>query len=942
MAVDIGPKIGVDGEKEFRQQLNNINTTLRTLGTEMQKVTSEFSENANGQEALRRKNEVLNKSIDEQRKKLEMVQQALQESTEKFGENSSKTQQWQQVVNRTETALNNLENELAQNVKALDEMDKGLRDTETGLKKVDDQSLEQVRKELRDTTENGVMYMSGALAGLAGAFAAAAESSREYRTDQAKLTTAFEEANFSADQAKNTYMELYGLLGEDDTSVEAANHIAALTDSEEELAHWTGDILPGVFARFGDSLPLEGLTEAANETARVGQVTGPLADALNWAGISEDKFNESLAACADEQERARLITKTLTDEYGSASAAFKETNAETIEANKAQARLTDSIARLGAVAEPTLTRLKNTLADVIETIADAVDSFNDLPEGAQNAILAIGGIGIAAGPTIKGINSARDGIKNLSKNLRTFFSPAKAAATATASVGTAATAATTGVTGITSAFKAFSAVLAANPIMLVVSALGLLATGIGIYISKTEGASAETQEFQNHIRETRDAVAEYKDTMSDLNEQRDAAIAESESEFNYYEGLKRELDGIVDKNGQVKVGYEQRAQTITSLLSDALGVEIEMTGGVIEQYDKLADSIDNVIAKKRAEAYMAAEEPAYQEAIKNEQTLIENLAIARRNLMDAEARYNDAKEQNDKNAITSTKTVLTQMEKLYDEALADYEDNNEAIRGYEEDMLAFQNGNYEQIYSVATGTEKAISEMTKSEAQKRLDYVRSEKETYKQLYEETGNETMRVTLEAYEQEEQELVKHLDSMATTAKTNTSLPSAMKNLASSGLSALNSVNWKSSGKNIGENVAAGISTGMQAAQTFARAAKKVADSVMNSLKKAFDSHSPSKRAADEIGIFVPAGIAEGEIKGLPYIAAANKKIEAEMNKINVLQSRFTMATRAQSLPAESRAINVTVYSVLDGKIVSKSVQKDITNTQGAMLRAKGALV
>lgn len=73
MAVDIGPKIGIDGEKEFRQQLNDINTTLKTLGTEMKKVSSEFQENGNSQEALRKKNEVLNKTIDEQKKKLEMV-----------------------------------------------------------------------------------------------------------------------------------------------------------------------------------------------------------------------------------------------------------------------------------------------------------------------------------------------------------------------------------------------------------------------------------------------------------------------------------------------------------------------------------------------------------------------------------------------------------------------------------------------------------------------------------------------------------------------------------------------------------------------------------------------------------------------------------------------------------------------------------------------------
>ena len=117
--------------------------------------------------------------------------------------------------------------------------------------------------------------------GLATAFLATAETSREYRTDQAKLTSAFKTAGYSAETAKEAFLEIYSLMGEDDTAVEAANHLAELTKNEEDLAKWTGTILPGVFAKFGDSLPLEGLTEAANETAKVGKVTGPLADALN-------------------------------------------------------------------------------------------------------------------------------------------------------------------------------------------------------------------------------------------------------------------------------------------------------------------------------------------------------------------------------------------------------------------------------------------------------------------------------------------------------------------------------------------------------------------------------------------------------------------------------------------------------------------------------------
>lgn len=149
---------------------------------------------------------------------------------------------------------------------------------------------------------------------LATAWVAAIEGSREYRTEMGKLDTAFTTNGHSSEAATKTYRDLQAVLGDTDVSVEAANHLAVMTDNEKDLQTWTG-ICTGVFATFGDSLPIEGLTEAANETAKVGQVTGPLADALNLAGISEDEFNEKLAACTTEQERQKLIMDTLNGTY---------------------------------------------------------------------------------------------------------------------------------------------------------------------------------------------------------------------------------------------------------------------------------------------------------------------------------------------------------------------------------------------------------------------------------------------------------------------------------------------------------------------------------------------------------------------------------------------------------------------------------------------------
>ena len=211
-------------------------------------------------------------------------------------------------------------------------------------------------------------------AALGTAWIAAIEGSREYRTEMGKLDTAFTTNGHSSKAAKQTYSELQAVLGETDVAVEAANHLAVMTTNEKDLKTWT-EICTGVYATFGDSLPIEGLTEAANETAKVGQVTGPLADALNWAGISEDAFNDKLAKCSNEQERQKLIMDTLNGTYKDASTRYQETNKDILAANKAQEKLTAAFAELGRIGEPILTAIKDKVAEFVTAAAPHLENL---------------------------------------------------------------------------------------------------------------------------------------------------------------------------------------------------------------------------------------------------------------------------------------------------------------------------------------------------------------------------------------------------------------------------------------------------------------------------------------------------------------------------------------------------------------------------------------
>lgn len=222
---------------------------------------------------------------------------------------------------------------------------------------------------------------AGAVIG--GAWLAAIEGSREYRTEMGKLDTAFVTNGHSSEAAKRTYSDLNSVLGDSGQAVEAANHLALLTDNEKDLGTWT-DICTGVYATFGASLPIEGLTEAANETAKVGEVTGPLADALNWAGISEDEFNDKLAKCSGEQERQKLIMDTLNGTYSKAADQYKKTNKDVIAAEKAQEKLTDAFAEFGRIGEPILTLIKSKVADMVAAAIPHLENFiNKIKDAAR-------------------------------------------------------------------------------------------------------------------------------------------------------------------------------------------------------------------------------------------------------------------------------------------------------------------------------------------------------------------------------------------------------------------------------------------------------------------------------------------------------------------------------------------------------------------------------
>ena len=389
---EIGGKFTIDIE-DLKNGITQANRLMRLADSEFKAAAAGMGNWADSAKGLTAKQKQLNAVVDLQDAKVSALEKEYARVAEAQGENSAAATNLKIRINNETAAREKNRAELEKVNSALDELKKDSDDAADATNDLADKEKKAAKagKDAGDSTESfgvkakkaakaGIAALAAVAAGLVTAFMGSAETTRDYRTEMGKLETAFASAGHTTQAAKKNYEELYAFMGEEDTAVEAANHLAKLVDSEQELATWT-NIATGVFATFGDSLPIEGLTEAANETAKVGQVTGPLADALNWAGVSEDDFNASLAKCSTEQERQALITDTLNGLYTDASSKYKEVNKDVMAANEAQSKLNDSMAKVGQMAEPVMSLLKTKAAEALDAVVGLLDGFNDVLSG---------------------------------------------------------------------------------------------------------------------------------------------------------------------------------------------------------------------------------------------------------------------------------------------------------------------------------------------------------------------------------------------------------------------------------------------------------------------------------------------------------------------------------------------------------------------------------
>lgn len=353
----------------FSKSTQELKRYISTVNAEFQSATAGMDDWSKTTDGLEAKLKQLNGVLSAQKAQLSATEEAYEEMKRQGKENTAEGQKLYIKLRQQEAQVKKTEASIEKYSDELENLDNNTEKAEKSTSKFGE-TLGNVAK--------------GAVAGIAGAvtgFFALAEATRETRQELGILEASFKQSGHSAESAHETYNTLFGVLGDSGQATEASQLLATLANDEEELAQYT-DILTGVYATFGKSLPVEGLAEAMNHTAELGSVQGNLADALEWSGVNVDDFNAQLAECNSVGERQALITETLNGLYGEASENYKEVNKDLIEANEAQAELTKVTAELGAIAEPIMTTLKLLAVDLLETIKPFVELMGEGLKGA--------------------------------------------------------------------------------------------------------------------------------------------------------------------------------------------------------------------------------------------------------------------------------------------------------------------------------------------------------------------------------------------------------------------------------------------------------------------------------------------------------------------------------------------------------------------------------
>lgn len=415
------------------------------------------------------------------------------------------------------------------------------------------------------------------------------------------------------------------------------------------------------------------------------------------------------------------------------------------------------------------------IKDLAKWIQDLVDDFNNLTDEEKQNIIKTAALVATIGPAIKILSKLSGGAGATIKRIGTL----------TQAIDVMTTGATSSNSTVNTLAKLISGLT--SPTSLAVIGFAGLTASLYAYEKSIWSVAEDADKLKI-------AVENQIQSRNELISVQNKNLSANLSEMDNLQSLRDELTLLVDENGKVKEGYENRVNFILNELNSALGTEYDLNEDIISGYKELQDNIDLTIKKKKAEIIIDAEKEAYANAIENQAEAYDTLndLLEKQKDLQIEIGHTTGSQQ------AAAKTALMKVNIAIEEQNGLIEGYANDIARYEADSAAVISGSEEEIQKVIDRTTYSYVDSTATidtQVNQQIQTEVSKLNTYRKLYNEQVKANNTANAEIYQSQINAQNSTLENLATTLANATTevnmltpdLTEAWKTLATSNVSA-----------------------------------------------------------------------------------------------------------------------------------------------------------
>ena len=389
---EIRTTLALDGEKEYQKALGEAQRGLRVLGSELKLASAEFETNGDKQAFLTAKSQTLRSEIAQQEEIVKSLEGAVKDAGEKYGETAGKTDEYRLKLNNAKAALERMRRELdttdreaqdlgRDSVRVGRQLEDGIGDGAEQAKESLESMAAQMKQSLEDIKSSSFVTAAGSAwnmaQGVYQTFSGIERDTRDYRMSVAMLEQLAEKKGFDFSWVKQQALDVAGQTGDLEGAYKGMASLLNTGFDTNDMVLAIQNI-KGALIDFPDTYTFDGLAEGLLQTIQTGTATGQYADLIQRLQYSTEDFNKAMenskTEIGDLQVALSYLSANGLDETAKK---FEENNKEIIEANDAENHLKDSMATLGGTVAPTVTKLTEGAANVLDGINQSLVSVKE-------------------------------------------------------------------------------------------------------------------------------------------------------------------------------------------------------------------------------------------------------------------------------------------------------------------------------------------------------------------------------------------------------------------------------------------------------------------------------------------------------------------------------------------------------------------------------------